>query len=129
MQKLLTKKAFLGYKSWLIPLPVYLIKKKIQSSGALISKETADVTAEERQIHRYVVRRMTDTNQAVQPENIVDDLDLPLERVLTAIDRLEALKVFIFRYNSSGINWAYPVTTTEREFKLTFDDGKECTAA
>ena len=97
--------------------------------GQLICRETALVTEEERRLHRYVVQRVTDTNQPVLPEDISVALDMPLDQVLKMIEKLEALKVFFYRYNSTGINWAYPVTSDEREYKLTFNSGKECTAA
>ena len=125
----LSKKAFLGLDKWLIPIPAFMIRNDVRSSGDLICQETRVVTDLERQVQFYVVQRISDTNQPVLPEDISTDLNIPLDQVISIIEKLESLKVFFYRYNSPGINWAYPVTSDEREYKLTFDDGKKCTAA
>ena len=125
----LSKKAFLSLDKWLIPIPAFMIRNDVRSSGDLICQETRVVTDLERQVQFYVVQRISDTNQPVLPEDISTDLNIPLDKVISIIEKLESLKVFFYRYNSPGINWAYPVTSDEREYKLTFDDGKKCTAA
>jgi hypothetical protein len=40
-------------------------------------------------------------------------LDMPLDRVKTIVNKLEEMKTFFYRYNCPGINWAYPVTTED----------------
>lgn len=129
MKTELSKKAFLGLDKWLIPIPAFMIRNDVRSSGDLICQETRVVTDLERQVQFYVVQRISDTNQPVLPGDISTDLNIPLDQVISIIEKLESLKVFFYRYNSLGINWAYPVTSDEREHKLTFDDGKKCTAA
>jgi hypothetical protein len=76
-----------------------------------------------------VVSSVTASNQPVSLGDIVRGLSLPLSRVEEIVNKLEDLKVFFYRYNNPGINWAYPVTAEEREYKLTFSSGEGCTAA
>ena len=113
----------------MLPLPEFIVKNSARSSGQMICRKTADITEEERQVHWYVVRAVTDTNQPVQLEDIASALKLPLVRVQEIIQKLESLKVFFYRYNSRGINWAYPVTSDPNRYHLTFSTGEECTAA
>ena len=129
MKTELSNKAFLGLDKWLIPIPAFLIRNDVRSSGDLICQETRVVTDLERKVQFYVVQRISDTNQPVLPVEISTDFNIPLAQVISIIEKLESLKVFFYRYNSPGINWAYPVTSDESEYKLTYDDGKKCTAA
>ena len=129
MEKSLQKKAFLGLSRFFIPLPDALFKSEIQKSARAICRETAHLVDDERRLHRFVVNTITRTNQDVPLDLIERQLDLSADRVLEIVEKLEDLKVFFYRYNSPGINWAYPVTTEDRVYKLTFSDGKRCTAA
>ena len=54
---------------------------------------------------------------------------MPLDLVRDIVDKLEGMKVFFYRYNSQGINWAYPVTTENGVYKMTFSTGKQFNAA
>lgn len=129
MQTELSRKAFLGLDKWLIPIPAFMVRNDVRSSGNLICRESRQITDLERQVHFYVVKRVSDTNQPVLPQDISTALTIPLDQVISIIEKLESLKVFFYRYNSPGINWAYPVTSDECDYNLTFDDGEECTAA
>ena len=75
-----------------------------------ICKKTADVSEEERKVHRFIVMTMTETNEPVAPAYIAEKLEIPLARVMEIVDKLEEMKVFFYRYNNQEINWAYPVT-------------------
>jgi hypothetical protein len=125
----LKSKAFIGIWRFMIPLPLALVSNAIQRSANNICSHTLDVSDEERCVHRFVVRALTEVNQPVSLESIADKLKLPLDRVRTIIDKLEALKVFFYRYNNEGINWAYPVTSEDRLYGMTTNDGKHFYAA
>ena len=129
METKLKKQAFLGLGRLFIPLPNALFKSEIQKSARAICRETAHLTEEERRLHRFVVSTISQTNQDVPLDLIERQLDLPADQVLEIVEKLEDLKVFFYRYNSPGINWAYPVTAEDRIYQLTFSDGKGCTAA
>ena len=125
----LKRKALIGIWRFMIPLPQAMIKKDIRKAADAICRKTADVSEEERKVHRFVVMAMTETNEPVAAEYIADKLDMPLDRVKDIVDKLEEMKVFFYRYNSQGINWAYPVTAENVVYKMAFSTGEQCNAA
>ena len=125
----LKRKVFLGIGRFMVPLPLVLIKKAIGRTADSICRITADVSEEERKVHRLVVMTMTEINEPVTSEHIATKLDMPLDRVRQIVDKLEGMKVFFYRYNSQGINWAYPVTAENLVHKITFSTGEQCRAA
>ena len=125
----LKRKAFIGIWRFMIPLPQALIKKDIKKMTEVICRKTANVSNEERKVHRFVVMKMTETNEPVTLEYIAEKLDMPLDRVRDIVDKLEEMKVFFYRYNSQGINWAYPVTAENVVHKMAFSTGEQCNAA
>ena len=125
----LKRKAFIGIGRFMIPLPQALIKKDIRKMADAICRKTAGVSDEESKVHRFVVMTMTDTNEPVTSEYIAEKLDMALDRVRDIVDKLEEMKVFFYRYNSQGINWAYPVTAENGVYKMTFSTGKQFNAA
>jgi transcription initiation factor IIE alpha subunit len=110
-------------------LPQALIKSLIRRTADAICRKTADVSEEERKVHRFVVMTMTETNEPVTSEYIAEKLHMPLNRVRDIVDKLEEMKVFFYRYNNQGINWAYPVTAENVVHKTTFSTGEQCNAA
>ena len=76
-----------------------------------------------------MVATITDNHQAVTPELIAQALEMPLDQVHAIVDKLESLKIFFYRYNNVGINWAYPVTTEERRYRMSFSSGEHFYAA
>jgi len=125
----LKRKVFLGIGRFMLPLPLVLIKKAISRTADAICRISADVSEEERRVHRFVVMTMTVTNEPVTLEHIAAKLDMPLDWVRQIVNKLEGMKVFFYRYNGQGINWAYPVTTENVVHKMTFSTGKQCRAA
>lgn len=125
----LKRKAFMGIWRFMIPLPQALIKKDMAAMAKAICRRTADVSEEERKVHRFVVMTMTETNEPVSPEYIAEKLEMPLDRVRDIVDKLEEMKVFFYRYHSQGINWAYPVTTENGVHQMAFSTGEKCNAA
>jgi hypothetical protein len=125
----LKRKVFLGIGRFMLPLPLALIKKAINGTADNICRITANVSEDERRVHRFVVMAITETNEPVTSEHIAAKLEMPLDRVKQIVNMLEEMKVFFYRYNSEGINWAYPVTTENVAHKMTFSTGKQCRAA
>ena len=125
----LKRKVFVGIWRFMIPLPQALLKRGIGKTADAICRKTDGVSEEERKVHRFVVMTMTETNESVRSEYIAEKLDMPLTRVSDIVDKLEEMKVFLYRYNSQGINWAYPVTAENVVHKMTFSTGEQCNAA
>ena len=125
----LKKKAFIGIWRFMIPLPQSLIKKDIGKMASAICRKTMNVSEEDRKVHRFVVMTMTETSEPVALEYIAEKLDMPLDRVRDIVGRLEEMKVFFYRYNNQGINWAYPVTAENGVHKMSFSTGEQFNAA
>ena len=125
----LKRKAFIGIWRFMIPLPEAVLKRDIGKVAEAICRKTADVSEEERRLHRFVVMTVTDTKEPVTPEHIAHKLDMSLDRVKDVVEKLEEMKVFFYRYNSIGINWAYPVTAEDTVHKVAFTTGEQCNAA
>ena len=123
------RKAFLGIRRFMIPLPHILVKQDIRRMADAICRKTADVSGEERKVHQFVVKTMTETNKPITSEYIAEKLEMPLDRVKDIVEKLEKKKVFFYRYNNPGINWAYPVAVENKAFKMIFSTGEQCTAA
>ena len=125
----LKRKAFMGIWHFMIPLPLFLIKINVNTMAKAICRKSADVSDEERKVHYFVVKSLSDTNEAVTLEYIADQLGIPIERVTAIVDKLERMKTFFYRYDCTGINWAYPVTAEDSGHKVTFDSGAQLNAA
>ena len=125
----LKRKVFIGIGRFMIPLPLALINIAIRRTADAICRKTVDVSEEERRVHRFVVMTMTETNEPVTAEHIAAKLDMPLDRVRHIVDKLEGLKVFFYRYDSQGINWAYPLSFEDTGHKMTASTGEQCFAA
>lgn len=94
-----------------------------------ICRKSGDVSDEERKVHYFVVKSLSDTNEPVTPEYIANTLGMPLDRVKAIVDKLEEMKIFFYRYDCPGINWAYPVTAEDSGHKVTFNAGAQLNAA
>ena len=125
----LKSQIFIGIWRFMIPFPQALIKRGIRRTADTICRKTAGLREEERRIHRFVVTTMTETNEPVTSEHIAKKLDMPVDRVNHIVDKLEAMKVFFYRYNGQGINWAYPVTAENVVHRMTFSNVEQCHAA
>jgi len=123
------RKAFIGIWRFMIPLPHVMLKKDIRAMSEALCRKTANMSNEERKVHRFVVMTMTETSEPVTSEYIAEKLDMPLDRVRDIVDKLEDMKVFFYRYNNQGINWAYPVTAKNVIHKMAFSTGEQFNAA
>ncbi len=110
-------------------MPQAIVKKDTRIMVEAICRKSADISDKVLKVHHFVVMTMTETNEPVTLEYIAENLDMPLDRVKDIVDKLEEMKVFFYRYNSQGINWAYPVTAENSIYKMAFSTGEQCYAA
>ena len=59
------------------------------------------------------------------PDTISERLALPLSRVVTILDELEAHLTFVFRNEAGAVTWAYPVTVDETMHRARFETGED----
>jgi len=67
---------------------------------------------------------MTETKNPLTAEQVGKELDLPIDRVETTIDKLEELKTFLYRSDGKGINWAYPLSLEATGHQMTDRTGE-----
>ena len=125
----LKRKAFMGIWRFMIPLPQFMIKIDVNNMANAICRKSADVSDEERKVHYFVVKSLSDTNEPVAPEYIADQLGIPIDRVAAIVDKRAPMKTYFYRYDCPGINWAYPVTAEDSGHKVTFNAGAQLNAA
>jgi hypothetical protein len=89
------------------------------------SKERLNfMTEAHHQIRNFVVKELMNSQEPVGPEFISDQLNMPLERVLSILDELERNLFFLVRNEQGAAAWAYPVTVEPTPHKIYFESGE-----
>ena len=122
-------KLYLGYKGFMLPIPPALSEKGAQKGqkGALANANR--LTYSERRVHHFIVLKMVNAREPITSEMIADEMDMPLDQVSSIIDKLEILKTFLYRSDSHGIDWAYPLSLNDTGFRMTAATGEKFFAA
>ena len=97
-------------------------EKETRENAALLS-------AEERKVHHFIVRKMAVIKEPITADLIANDLGMCNNRVHEIISKLENLKTFLYRSDGKGINWAYPHSLEKTGFKMTASTGEKFWAA
>lgn len=87
------------------------------------------MSRDERRVHHFVVRAMTESGKPITPPLIAQRLNLPTGQVADIVDKLESMKTFFYRNDSNGINWAYPLSLENTGHEMTTTTGKRFFAA
>ncbi len=129
MKNDLKRKMFMGLKGFMLPLPLVLSSRGMKR-GVRGAKVKADrLSDEERRVHHFVVMAMADTKKPIRVESIAKELYMSTDRVVEIIDKLEAMKTFLYRSDGIGINWAYPISLEDTGFRMTASTGEQFFAA
>ena len=123
------RRMYMGIRKFLVPIPLVISNKGLEKgvSGARAKAEL--LSEEERSIHHFVVRKMAVASEPISAVSVSEELDIPLEAVEKAIDKLEVLKTFLYRSDGRGINWAYPLSLEDTGHKMIASTGEEFSAA
>lgn len=62
-------------------------------------------------------------------EMIADEMEIPLVRVRSIVDKLENLKTFICRSDGNGMDGVYPLSPDNTGFRMTLSSGEKFFAA
>ncbi len=119
----------IGFWKITLPIPSFLIKKMMSAGVKGARRKVQQFSDIKQKIHHFAVRELPKLGEPISLKYIARELDLPIETVDTVVDELEREKTFLFRYNSSHINWAYPVTTDKTPHHITFSTGERIHAA
>lgn len=123
------RKMYVGVSRFMFPVPRALSAIGMGKSVAGARAKADLLSEEERRIHHFVVRELAVAKAPVTPELIGERLEIPVERVVAAVDKLEAMMTFLYRENSDGINWAYPLSLQDTGHEITASTGDRFFAA
>jgi hypothetical protein len=87
------------------------------------------MSPEHHQVRYFVVKELVSRGEPLEPEAIVAELHLPLERVKGILDELERNLFFLVRNAQGAVSWAYPVTVEPTPHQLRFHSGERLYAA
>ena len=125
----LEHKLYVGFGGFIIPVPPALSGMGANKSVKDTIKNASLLSAEERKVHHFIVRKMADVKYPITADLIANDLGMCNNRVHEIIDKLESLKTFIYRSDGKGINWAYPLSLENTGFRMTASSGEQFWAA
>jgi hypothetical protein len=75
------------------------------------------------------VAELPRAGRPLSPEAIAEKTGLPLERVASILDDLEAHLFFLVRDEAGRVSWAFPVTSVPTPHRLLFSTGESIYAA
>ena len=129
MKNDLKHKLYMGFRGFMMKIPP-LLSEKGARKGEKGAKTNADsLTIEERRVHHFVVMKMAVAKSPITTGLISGDLEMPNDKVIEIIEKLESLKTFIYRTDGKGIDWAYPLSLENTGFKMTASTGEQFYAA
>ncbi len=87
------------------------------------------MSEEERQVHYFVVKKMAVAKEPITAELVSEELGIEVNRVEEIIDKLEGMKTFLYRSDSKGITWAYPLSLDNTGHEISASTGERFFAA
>ena len=121
--------SLLGIWRTLLPIPQTLWQRRVKRSSMAARKHLSFMSADHHRVRDFVVLELPRHGKPLSPLSIAESLSLPLERVVTILDELEAHLTFLFRDESGHVAWAYPVTAEPTPHKMLFSSGEQIYAA
>jgi hypothetical protein len=112
-----------------LPIPAFIINKLISSGIKKAKRNVQRFSEDKKKIHHFVVRQLPKAGRPISLDYISDSLKISPEKVERLVNELENEKTFLYRNNSDGINWAYPVTVEKTPHRVIFSTGEQVNAA
>jgi len=122
-------KMYMGFRGLMMRIPPLLSEKGARKGEKGAKANAASLSNEERSVHHFIVKKMAVVKAPITAELIAGELEIPNDRVLEIINKLENLKTFIYRSDGKGINWAYPLSLENTGFRMTASSGEQFFAA
>ncbi|MFC1488666.1 hypothetical protein ACFL6B_02340 [Thermodesulfobacteriota bacterium] len=123
------RKMYMGIWRFMLPLPLAISSKGVKRSVSGAKTKADLLSKEERKVHHFIVKQMAIAKESITTEFIGEKLNISLNRVKDIVDKLEAMKTFCYRFDSQGINWAYPLSLENTGHKITVSTGEQFFAA
>ena len=129
MKTNMDRKMFMGIERFMIPIP-QIVSKRGLDKGASGARAKAELLSEdERQVHCFVVKKMAVAKEPITAELVSEELGIEVNRVEEIIDKLEGMKTFLYRSDSKGITWAYPLSLDNTGHEISASTGERFFAA
>ena len=123
------RKMYMGIWRFMFPLPLAISSKGVKRSVSDAKTKADLLSKEERKVHHFIVKQMAIAKEPITTEFIEKKLNISFNRVKDIVENLEAMKTFCYRYDSQGINWAYPLAFEDTGHKITVSTGEQFFAA
>jgi hypothetical protein len=125
----MNNRLLLGFWRLVVSLPRPLWQALPDRMAAETRAGLAFMSEDHHRIRDFAVRELPRVGEALPPELIGRQLDLPLDRVMEILDELEERMTFLYRGDGQSVTWAYPVTVDRTPHRVTFSSGEQIYAA
>ncbi len=123
------RKLLMGIGGFMMPIPRVVAAKGLQKGVSGANAKAANLLAEERRIHHFIVKTMATVQEPVTVELVSEQLGLPVDMVEKTINKLEEMKTFLYRNDGKGIDWAYPLSLESTGHEMRASTGERFFAA
>ena len=122
-------RTLLGVGRFLLPIPQAFWQRRVRQGSVATGEHLRFMSADHHRVRDFVVLELPRRGEPLSAQLIAESLSLPLERVVTILDELEAHLTFLFRNENGDVVWAYPVTIEPTPHKVLFSSGEQIYAA
>ena len=119
----------LGFLRYILPIPRIIWQRVISNSTSDTQNRLDFMTKDHHRVREYVVLELPKVNAPISPQQIAENLDLPIDRVNFLLDDLEKHMTFLYRNGEGAVTWAYPVTVDQTPHRVDFSSGEQIYAA
>jgi hypothetical protein len=114
----------LGRGNQFIEIPQHAWEEHVSESAMHTKEKLGFMSPVHHRVRYFVVDALVRSGEALPPEQISQELELPLDQTCSILDDLEKNLFFLFRNEEGAVLWAYPVTVERTPHRLTFDSGE-----
>jgi len=123
------RKMLMGIERFMIPIPQVISNRGLEKGASGARAKAELLSEEERQVHYFVVKKMAVAKEPITAELVSEELGIEVNRVEEIIDKLEGMKTFLYRSDSKGITWAYPLSLDNTGHEISASTGERFFAA
>ena len=123
------RKMYMGIRRFMLPLPLAISAKGVKRGVSGAKTKANLLSKEEREVHHFIVKQMAIAKEPITIEFIGKKLNISINRIKDIVAKLEGMKTFCYRYDSQGINWAYPLSLENTGHQMTVSTGEQFFAA
>jgi hypothetical protein len=115
----------LGIGRSMVPIPRMVWQRLFQANVAKTRARSGFMSQDHHRVRDFAVTELPRLGAPLSPQSIAGALDLPVPRVRSLLEELEAHLTFLFRNERGEVTWAYPVTVDETPHRARFSTGEE----